>query len=57
MENKKIKYYQEFFRVDFEKPDYFIILIEVEDDTPKQSWVLKVPPIDVRCYMNPYVYN
>ncbi|NMC61062.1 MAG: hypothetical protein GYA51_17025 [Candidatus Methanofastidiosa archaeon] len=55
--NKKTKFYQEFFRVDFEKPDYYIILIECENDTPKQSWVLKVPPIDVRCYMNPYVYN
>lgn len=54
---KKIKFFQEHFCVDYETPDRYILLIEVEDGIPVAAYVVKVPEPYLRCTLYPYVVN
>jgi len=57
MENKKIKFYQEYFNVDYENPVYYMILIECEYDIPVNTYVIRIPTLDLRFKINPYILN
>ncbi len=54
---KKIKFFQEHFCVDYETPDRYLLLIEVEDGIPVAAYVVKVPKPYLRCTLYPYVVN
>jgi hypothetical protein len=54
---KKTKFIQEHFCVDYETPDRYLLLVEVEDDIPVAAYVVKVPEPYLRCTLYPYVVN
>lgn len=54
---KKTKFIQEHFCVDYETPDRYLLLVEVEDDKPIAAYVVKVPEPFLRCYLYPYIVN
>lgn len=54
---KKIDYYQAYFNVGFQNTDYYLILIEAENEVPIRSYVIKIPQLDIRFSMNPYILN
>lgn len=53
----KRRFYQEYFRANFEADDYHLILIECIDDVPIRTYIIKIPKIDVRFSINPYILN
>lgn len=57
MNKNKVRYYQEYFRTDFENPVYHLILIECIDDVPRNAYIIQIPKLDVRFSINPYIYN
>jgi hypothetical protein len=54
---KKIKFFQEHFCVDYETPDRYLLLIEMEDRIPIAAYVVKVPEPFLRCTIYPYIVN
>lgn len=54
---KKKWFIQEYLCIDFESPDRYIIIIEVEDDIPLTSLVVKIPKIYPQFPINPYIVN
>jgi len=53
----KIRFYQEYFRANFEADDCHLLLIECLDDIPIRTYIIQIPKIDVRFSINPYILN
>ena len=50
-------FYQEFFSMDYESKIRYLLIIECLDDAPVSCFIVKIPEIDTRFHINPYVYN
>lgn len=55
----KVKFRQEDLIIgnEDEMQDYYLIIIELHDDKPVSSIIVKVPQPFLRVYANPYILN
>jgi hypothetical protein len=53
----KRKFLHEFFTIDWESPDRYMVLIETVDDQPVSVYYIKIPPACLKCTYYPYIQN
>jgi hypothetical protein len=56
MKNKRW-FHQEYIFKDYESPERYLIIIEVEDDTPITSFIVKLPRFYPEFSITPYLVN
>lgn len=44
MINKKLRFLQEYICIDYENDFGYLVLIEIVDDIPIRSYIVKIPP-------------
>jgi hypothetical protein len=55
--DKEIKIYQEHMRIDYDDPNRYLIIVEIEDNTPVASYVVRIPKSAKYCdQLYPYYY-
>jgi hypothetical protein len=54
---KKPKFLHEFFTIDWESPDRYLVLMEILDDKPVSVYFVKMPAPALRCTYYPYIQN
>jgi hypothetical protein len=54
---KNRTFFHQYFCADFESPDQYIVIIEVEDEVPLKVFLVKIPRIYPIFTINPYLIN
>jgi len=54
---RKRTFFHQYFYHDYESPDQYVIIIEVEDEVPLNVFLVKVPRIYPIFTINPFLVN
>ena len=54
---KRRMFQQEYFRIDFESADQYLIIIEIEDEVPLGTFIVKLPRFYPQFPITPYLVN
>jgi len=54
---KKRTFFHQYFYPDYESPDQYVIIIEVEDEVPLKVFLVKIPRIYPIFTINPFLVN
>lgn len=54
---KKSTFFHQYFYPDYESPEQFMIIIEVEDEVPLNVFLVKIPRIYPIFTINPFLVN
>lgn len=55
--SKRRMFQQEYFRYDFESTDQYLIIIEIEDEVPIGTYIVKFPRFYPQFPITPYLVN
>lgn len=54
---KRSMFQHEYFRFDFESADQYFIIIEIEDEVPVRTYIVKLPRFYPQFPITPYLVN